>query len=506
MAKINPQLKAVLDLIGEDDPMAALRTLTEEEVRRFEGEKYKFYEPNGKCEEFIRAVGCGDYFVVMFSAANGVGKSAAGANVLANIIYDDSGNSFFEEKLFKKWPFPKRGRIVTDTGNVEGLVGTIKEWLPEKRYKTRKAMKAYESKWKSDSGWNWEIMTYNQDKKDFEGPTLGFVWFDEPPPKDIYKACVSRLRKGGIIFITATPLEGSGWLYDHIVDGKNDGLDEELGDMAKRQRINIEADVESACKQHGVRGHLEHEHIQAMIAEYDEDEKQARVHGKFQHLAGLRFKRWSRSVHVIKSFQVNPREYCVYQYIDPHPRNPDAVLWVAVNRNGQKFVVDELWTKCQNGTEELAGVIKKKDDMYRIIWRAGDPSMFIKDQHQDESTAAKLTRYGLDYVEATKQRTASDKAIEDALSYVQLPNGEFVKQPDIFVMEHCKRTIWEMEHYRWDEWSGKTGDRKDRKETTVDKDDHMVENLGRALFAELVFVPMPPRNNSSEKINFDPYN
>lgn len=502
MKKINKQLQDVLDLIGEDDPMAALRVLTEEEVRRLEGEKYKFYEPNGKCEEFIHAVGCGDYFVVMFSAANGVGKSAAGANVLANIVYENE-NEYFQDKLFKEWPYPKRGRIVTDTGNVEGVVNTIKEWLPEGRYKTKKAGKAHESKWSSDTGFNWEIMTYNQDDKDFEGPTLGFVWFDEPPTKSKYKACVSRLRKGGIIFITATPLEGSGWLYDHIVGGKAE--DGELEELAKGQRINIEAGVEAACKQHGVRGHLEHDHIQAMIAEYDEDEQQARVHGKFQHLAGLRFKRWNRSVHVIKSFQINPREYCVYQYIDPHPRNPDAVLWVAVNKYNQKFVVDELFIKCLNGTEELAGMIKKRDDMYRIIWRAGDPSMFIKDQHQDESTAMKFARYGLSYVEATKQRTASDKAIEDALAYVQLPTGEFAKEPDIFIMDNCKWMIWEMEHYRWDEWSGKTGDKKDKKEKTVDKDDHMVENLGRALFAELVFVPMPVRSSGSSKVEFDCY-
>ena len=62
-----------------------------------------------------------------------------------------------------------------------------------------------------------DLMSYEQDTKEFEAVDLGFAWFDEPPPESIYKATVARMRRGGIIFITATPLTGSAWLYDHIV-------------------------------------------------------------------------------------------------------------------------------------------------------------------------------------------------------------------------------------------------------------------------------------------------
>lgn len=498
------EVKKIFSLLDDDNPAVILRQLEEEQAYRLGKEKYQFYEPNGKCEEYIQAIGCGNYFVVLFSAANGVGKTAVSANVVANIVFENK-NPFFKQPIFEKWTYPKKGRIVSYPTNIDGVVDALKEWLPANRYKTKKKNKPFESAWETDTGWKWDIMTTEQDPKEFEGPTLGWVWFDEIPPKSIYKACVSRMRKGGIIFISATPLEGSGWLYDHIVDGRNDGVDEDLGELAKKQRINIEAGVEAACKQHGVRGHLEHEHIQSMIAEYDEDEKQARVEGKFQHLAGLRFKKWNRRVHVIKPFQIDRKNFCVYEQIDPHPRNPDAVLWVAVDRYNRKFIVDELWMKCMNGTEELAQNIKVKADPFRIVRRIGDPSMFIKDQHTQKSTASTLAKYGLHYIEATKARTASDRRIEDALGYVQLPSGEFIQEPEVFVFETCHRFIFEIEHYRWDEWSGRTGDKKDRKEKTVDKDDHMIENLGRALFQEPVFVPLPPRNSGNTEINFDPY-
>ena len=500
---MSERIKKVSALLGVDDPVLVARRIEEEVTFRLTKEKYKYYEPNGKCEEFIRAVGSGDYFVVLFSAANGVGKTAAGANVVANITCG-SRNPYFDGKLFENWPFPKNGRIVTDPKNTEGNVDTLKEWMRDGKYTTKKAGKSYESQWRTKTGWKWDMMTYEQSAKEFEGPTLGWVWFDEPPTREIYKACVSRLRKGGIIFITATMLKGSGWMFDHIVEGRSD--DEELQALAKGQRKYIEAPVEAACKEHGVRGHLNHADIEKMVAEYDEDEKQARVYGKFQHLVGLVFKTFSRQIHVIKPFDINPRQYCVYEFLDPHPRNPDAVMWVAVNRKGQKFIVDELYIKCQEGAADLARNIKQKNSSFRVVQRFCDPSAFIVDQHTERSLASRLADHGLDYLEASKTRTASDKRIQEALGYVQLPTGEFIKEPEFYIFDNCKRTIFEFEHYRWDEWSGKTGENRDAKEKPVDKDDHMVENLGRCLIMEPPFVTMPLQSAvPTAPKSYDPY-
>lgn len=184
--------------------------------------------------------------------------------------------------------------------------------------------------------WEFDIMTYDQDPKEFEAVTLGWAWFDEPPPEAIYKATVARMRRGGIIWITATPLTGSAWMYDEILANKNNDIG---------LRTYLEADVESACKTHGVRGFLDHANIEKMISQYSEEDKQARIHGKFQHLTGLIFKQFHRNVHVIPPFEINQRDFCVVEMLDPHPRNPDAALWIAVNRKGQKFVIDELYFK-----------------------------------------------------------------------------------------------------------------------------------------------------------------
>lgn len=481
-----------------------IRELKLEKLRRLTEEKFQYYTPNGKCEEFIKAVGCGDFFIVLFSAANGVGKTCVSANIVANIIWgEESENGFFNLPLFKNWPYPKVGRIASNATNIEkNLIPTLKNWFPKNRYKTRKGNKSFDSIWETDNGWMFDIMTYQQDPSEFESSTIGWAWFDEPPTEAIFKATIARLRKGGIIFISETPLNGSAWLYDYIVAGQNDDL-KKMG-IAKY----IEADVESACREHGLRGHLDHDVIQKQIASYSEEDKQARIYGKFQHLIGLRYKQFSRDIHIIKPFNIDPRNFCVYHALDTHPRNPDAALWIAVDRKGTKYIVDELYIKAV--TSELAQRIKMKNSQYRVVRKIIEPASFIEDQHTGNCLATQLLALGLNYIEASKERTNSDRRIEEALSYQKINLGdhdEYLKMPELFIFDNCVRTIWEFEHYRWDEYTGRSADKHNSMEKTVDKDDHMIEDIGRILIQEPRFVEMPIVQSYPQepKKSFDPY-
>jgi len=486
---------------------------------------HKYFVPNGKVEQFIKMVGSGDVFVSLLSAANGEGKTAGGANILAHILWGQSGNKWFEEErfdweyekegfcqsgtrkatdlpLFKDFPFPRQGRIVSDPTTVkEIIVPELKKWFPKGRYDNKKSGKNYKYNWWTDTGFKFELMTYEQDVSEFESATLGWAWFDEPPPLAIFKATVARMRRGGIIFITATPLMGSAWMYDHIMTYKGD---------KQGQRDFVQADIEDNCIEHGIRGILKHKDIERMVAEYDEEDKQARIHGKFHHLVGIVFKKFNRKVHIIKPFEITKKDYVVFEALDPHPRNPDAVMWLAVDKKGTKFIVDELYGVFTTG--ELANRINKKADRYRIEMRLADPSAFVEDKHQDnpgeQTLAAKLWDLGLEYQKATKDRTRADRRIKDALDYEER-GEEIIVAPELYVFDTCKRTIWELEHLVWDEWRGTAAERKSPKEKPVDKDDHEIEDLGRILVQEPVFFPMPRMERRSISIktkeNLDPF-
>lgn len=458
----------IVDMLGEDE---ALRMGTEAMGFRLEHEKFRSYVPNGKCEQFINLVKAGKTLICLFSAANGVGKTAVGVNLLAHLIYSPQ-SAWFQGGVFDAWPFPKRARVVSDPTTVQRtLIPEIIKWFPLNQYFPNNGTKHYLSQWKIPSrDWEFDVMTYDQDVKEFESATLGYVWFDEPPPYHIFKATVARMRLGGIIVITATPLTGSAWMYDEILCKPQEGL-----------RQFVHADVEDNCKIHGERGTLEHDHIKAMIANYTEDERQARMKGRFQHLTGLIFKKFDREIHVITPFR-DWSHLAVIEALDPHPRNPDAVLWVGKDAKGRYYVLDEFYGKAK--VEELAQVIHTKASRFRIVKRLADPSIFISDQHTEISLADRLEALGLEYEPGSKEREMAIRATEDKLNF-EKKGVDFIKEPLLYVCSNCERTIWEMQHWQWDDWRGRSTERKDPKETPVDKDDHMLENLGRVLMEDV---------------------
>ena len=66
--------------------------------------------------------------------------------------------------------------------------------FPEKLYETTKEGKYYASKFIFNNGWVIDIMSEDQDLASFESVDLGFVWIDEPMPKDKYLATLARGR------------------------------------------------------------------------------------------------------------------------------------------------------------------------------------------------------------------------------------------------------------------------------------------------------------------------
>jgi hypothetical protein len=135
--------------------------------------------------------------------------------------------------------------------------------------------------------------------------------------------------------------------------------------------------------------------------------------------------------------------------------------------------------------------------------------MFNEDQHRDTSLAQMLKNEvpELNYSPATKFRQNADQAIRDALHYVEV-GGQMITPPNLYVFDTCQRFIYEMEHYRWDDWSGKNKDNKNPREKPVDKDDHEIECAGRSLLRLPKLGFRPPVHNqivSKRKVNLDPY-
>jgi len=151
--------------------------------------------------------------------------------------------------------------------------------------------------------------------------------------------------------------------------------------------------------------------------------------------------------------------------IDVHPREPQAVLFVATDPRNDRYGVDEIWG---NGDAKwIAESIIRKVNYYsfRVNRIIIDP-LSKGDSNNDESMFDIISRIlmqkGFILETATKDK---EQGILDVKTHLMGPN----KKPSIFFFNDLVRTIFEIEGYMWDEKTQKL----------QDKDDHMMENLYR---------------------------
>ncbi len=485
-----------------------------EKQRRKENNKAQTFVPNGKAEEFIKLVGSDEKFVNMFIGANGTSKTSTGANMVTNIVFGVQ-NEWFEHPLFQEFPYIKKGRIISDPTTIkEKIIPELEKWfpaneskkIPQANFETAKEGKNYVCKIRTKTGWTIDIMSTEQDAKEFESVDLGFVWIDEPMPKDRFLATIARGRMGMIMFWTFTPLSYSAWIKnwmdEHIETGEAD---------------YVEAEMEDNCQLHGVRGFFKHKHIKRIADSYPEDEKEARVFGKFGHLIGRVHKGFSRKIHVIKPFPLNERDFTVYQALDPHPRTADHTLYMAVRKNGQCYITGEI---IHEGVDEKA--VKRMGERMkayessmnmRIETRIIDPSAYNDDQHQKEkSVGAQFFDKGFNFIKGSKDLMGCIKKTDEALSF-QKKKGLMVIHPEIYIFDTCPVTIKQLEEYVWSEWKGTSKDEKQPNARPKDINDHQVENLHRLIIYPTPFVPYQLRRSTSIPASaggaadneFDPY-
>lgn len=784
--------------------------IAEELEKRDKENLAKNYLPNSKAEEFIKTVGSNQSFVNLFIAANGVGKSACGVNIIANLCFGVQ-NEWFKFPLFYKFPYLKRGRIISDPTTIkEKIIPELKKWFPSNRYKehytTEKQGKFWEAKWTTDTGFEFDIMSNEQDSKEFESTDLGWVWLDEPSRKDIYMATVARTRAGGIIFWTMTPLDYSAWIEEDLYN-KRDGINIEyveadvedncfaedteiltvegwknlgeskkgdivatyntaldlieyqpveavikkefsgnlldiglgllattdhrmvvfneygsgknrkrkakdlrleikvaaklyrgmrmigvapnnfigsdilplkrnidIGDWCeflgwyvsegcvagvnsqlkigkyqvyisqnkgwKKDRIkaliqrmglpfherkgdvwfsdkeihrhlfalgnkynkyipsyvfsfskeNLKRLWESAllgdgdgksryittsprladdmqrllfqigklgsvrtwntagrgkiikskvnqycvkecknrnyyvmncpvsvnykgfvscvsvkngtivvrnknekyplitgnCKEHGIRGILEHKNIERMASQYPRDEKEARMHGKFGNLLGKIIKSFNRKIHVIRPFEMPPNQYCVFMALDTHPQVDEHSLWMALDQKGQKYVIAEYVGK---GTvAQIASEFKRVEGGMRVEGRLIDPSAYNKDERTvEDSFGTKLENEGFSFEMGSKDLITGIKRMQEAFDY-QMTGNEWLKKPEVFIFDTCPVTIRQIESYVWVKNRGRSADTKQDRGIPIDKNDHQPENLRRLLMRNFEFI------------------
>lgn len=455
--------------------------------RRKREEKFRYFFPNEAQEQFINLVGSNKYFINMLAGGNGIGKSALLINILANICYgasnpwfkgdifrwaDNKGEAHeravIDLPLFTKWPYPKKGRIISDTTTIkEKLILEIEKWFPKGRYSYVKAGKEYFSQYTTATGFSFSLMSYEQDVREFESVELGFTLFDEPPRQDIFKATVRGAREGGIIIMAFTPtLESDcSWIKDELID--KDGL-------ANKNYVKfVVADVEKNCYEHSLRGRMPHSQIEKMLSMYNQWDREAREKGNFVHMIGRIFKDeiMRDGVQFIESFPI-PKHWNKFRSIDWGYNNPTACIFLAIDPDDNWYVYGE---HCQNRLtpQEQSELIKlqSNNDFYRFTLidpstdhDIGDGAKTVRRQFSDSGIPTQLGRN-----EPGARWGGISKIIE-----MLIPDPKTSK-PKLRIFNTCKQLRWEMGHYITHQYKHPLD--KNPKEEPRKKEDHLVDAL-----------------------------
>lgn len=357
-------------------------------------------------------------------------------------------------------PVPNIGRVIAQ--NYQQAVNQtiwpkIQEWAPVGWYTVKRDNRGIpiEVRWRNGSVMY--FMSDDQDDMAFEGTNGHWFWGDEP----FGHAKYSGLKRGlvdfsGHCWMTMTPLSQP-WIHDIIVSRAG-----EPDSGVKLYKFSIWDN----CIENG--GYLRREDIEEFLSDLREEELEARLHGNFLHLAGRVYKEWDpEPPYWIPEFQI-PEQWPRVCVIDPHPRKPICVLWIAVSPDDIAYVYRDLYSTRLNTVRKVADEIKRlegwtptgEDRDGRPTFIRGDAAepvayRLIDDSAQEEektsgSTIRKKFATQQIWTELAKKRNkdAGIEAIHDALEM----RYEWQK-PGLQIMHGCNKTKSDFQNFCWDDWS-----------------------------------------------------
>jgi hypothetical protein len=334
----------------------------------------------------------------------------------------------------------------------------LKMWWPKgRKVKTTKNNVGVESLWlDEETGSTLEIMSNKQESDLHEGWDGDLVLYDEPPRREIRVANARGLvdRAGREVF--GMTLLKEAWVDREVIkalmpDGSPD-----------TSVFNVHAEIYD-----NLGFGLDKEGIDQFAKTLTEDEKEARLYGKPSYLSGLIYGKFSRATHVRKLGAV-PLDWIVDVSIDFHPSKPWAILFLATDKRGFKWVIDEIW---QHGSWKVIGeeiVRRFKRYNYRVGTIIIDPLSKGDEQSDlhEESVYRKMQDffrvYGYDLFTASKDKDGGIHMVNDLL----MTENEM---PALFFRSTLKRTIMEIEGYMIDPATGRPSK----------EDDDFMENLYR---------------------------
>lgn len=213
------------------------------------------------------------------------------------------------------------------------------------------------------------------------------------------------------------------------------------------------------------------------------EEREARLHGRFKHLTGRIFPEWDPDIHVFDPNEFDPLRdgwglteegrsgepstLPVIMAVDPHPRKPYFMLWVAIGADGRYYAVDE-WPNedyfrmggCSNGLDRYAEIIAEKESQIpgaekRVLFREFDPNMSrtpVRTAEGSKTLVDEMRDRGYYFESDVNDKLDfGHSLIHTLLSYDTDRELSETNRPMLYVSERCTNLRFAFENYIWDD-------------------------------------------------------
>ena len=400
----------------------------------------------------ILATRSGGPHQLSFHCASNEGRGAFGGNQSGKTQCGSKEASFAFCDEYPDWypqaqRFPRRnkGRIVVkdfQKSVAEVIEPSLMEAIPDRYIADRRTNnKGYLVKLVSKTGASFDIVSHEMETKSLEGWQGDWAWFDEPPPRDKWVATLRGLvRRRGRWWLTCTPLDEP-WMYDEIYTNSEYFL------------INIDMRDNP---------YLSEDAIARYEEKLTEEEREARIHGRFMHLAGLTYKEFDPSIHIKRNITIPPDwpRWCV---CDPHGQRPFAFMWFAMDPMNRMWIYDE-WPRgwfhemksSKYGLRDYSNILHEIEigqRVYRrvIDGRAGKAPLLVgsTDGQKQDTLIDALQEVGLTFEPSYITLTTGIADPGHLKVKEMLRVSPVTNEPSLFVLDHCKNTVYAFQHNTW---------------------------------------------------------
>lgn len=395
---------------------------------------------NGKQAEFLASTAK----IRCYIGANGTGKTTVG---MAEAVSYALG--------YRPWDGstttlpPSRVLVVCQdftNATKEDVMPVLEQFLPESMIlHVDRLANGMKHKWTLKNGSIIKLQSYEQDPFAFEGASWDFVLFNEPAPRDIYVAVLRGIAKrNGRVALTFTPIGlESAWIYDDIYT-KADG-----------KRISVVTAEQGDS-------FMDEEAREMFNAALDEEEKEARVYGKFRHLQGRVYRDFDAGVHVIPRERIEaliadpniPKGVVV----DPHDRRPFAIAWFLVTPQDEMVFFDEhpegefhKMKSSRWSLDDYASILAERERRYSpVLWSLMDPNFGISPKVVSKSLVDEFAERGLIFDTNIKDAVQEGHiAVANKMRYDRNRVIDAANKPSLYFCANCTNLIAAMTRYAW---------------------------------------------------------